>query len=451
MQFVSQNRHSIFVGCVWLAMSASTLYFVFHFGTDVPFMDEWGCVPFMTDAKPLTFDFLWAQHNEHRMPLNKLAYILLGRWTGGELHVEMAMDVLILSALSAFLILASRRLRGRILFTDAFFPLALLDWGHWETLLMAFLFQFVASTSLVLLILAVIIRRAEPSPNSSLFVGLCLIPLTLLGTNGLIVAPPFAILVIYAAVRQWRSATCTREHCRSAGLFGIVGIALLLCIAYCHGYSRPPYHPRSPGLLATLQTSTQFLGMSLGTGDAFLWPYAAIMLLALAAVTIVSLAARWRNDPQDRTRVFGILALFFAMGTMALSIGWGRAGFGPTQGFVSRYAMLAAPMLIGIYLVWVPLQNRRARMVEIGMCIAMIFLLRYDFRESLPIARERQKLISNMRRDLESGVATSVMAERYREVLNPFPVQTAERLEMLHEARMGPYRNVRPEKPLAKR
>ena len=60
-----------------------------------------------------------AAEPEAGVPLNKLVYILLGKWTGGELRVEMTLNVVLLALLAAFLIRAASRLRGRTHFADA--------------------------------------------------------------------------------------------------------------------------------------------------------------------------------------------------------------------------------------------------------------------------------------------------------------------------------------------
>src|SRR5262245_66050359 len=128
--------HSIIVWSVWVAMFAGALGFIYGYCSDLPYGEEWYCVPQMTGAKPLTLSFLWKQITDHRMPVNKLVFVLLGRWTNGELRLEMTLSVLLLAGMAALLIVTSKRLRGRTHFADAFFPIALLHWGHWEIFIM---------------------------------------------------------------------------------------------------------------------------------------------------------------------------------------------------------------------------------------------------------------------------------------------------------------------------
>ena len=50
----------------WLAMTAALLLYVRHYSRDVPYMDEFDMVPVLTGSAPVTLDWAWSQHHEHR-------------------------------------------------------------------------------------------------------------------------------------------------------------------------------------------------------------------------------------------------------------------------------------------------------------------------------------------------------------------------------------------------
>src|SRR5437016_5054826 len=63
---------TFFVWSVWGAMFISLLAFVWCFGINVPFSDDWYFMPEFTGEQPIDAAWLWARHFEHRIPLPKL-------------------------------------------------------------------------------------------------------------------------------------------------------------------------------------------------------------------------------------------------------------------------------------------------------------------------------------------------------------------------------------------
>ena len=114
----------------WLAMTVAALGFVARYGSNVPSWDEWDMVPTMVGVQPVTLEWLWSQHNEHRIPVPRLVMLGLFRAFGNDVRVLMVFNVLAMAASALGLILAVRRLRGRTTLADAFFPILLLNWAH---------------------------------------------------------------------------------------------------------------------------------------------------------------------------------------------------------------------------------------------------------------------------------------------------------------------------------
>src|SRR4051812_45632279 len=101
----------IFVLAVWAVMSLATFCFVAHYSDDLPHWDEWSMTPYLAREAPITWHFLWIQHNEHRLPLAKLCYFGWYRLTGG-FRAGILANVALLSVLSLLLLLTARRARG---------------------------------------------------------------------------------------------------------------------------------------------------------------------------------------------------------------------------------------------------------------------------------------------------------------------------------------------------
>src|SRR5688572_15035986 len=71
-----------FLTLVWLVMTLAALGYVLAFGHNIPWGDEWEFVPALTGREPAGLPWLWAQHNEHRLPLPRAIYLGLFRLTG---------------------------------------------------------------------------------------------------------------------------------------------------------------------------------------------------------------------------------------------------------------------------------------------------------------------------------------------------------------------------------
>ncbi|HVR85249.1 MAG TPA: glycosyltransferase family 2 protein, partial [Planctomycetota bacterium] len=122
----------VFVWGMLFAAFMAALGFSLRHAPPIPFWpDEWAYVPLLSGRQSLSLDWLFAFHNEHRIPLPKLIWWAVGRMTAADGRWGVALNVSLLAAAGAVLVPAVRRTRGRTLWTDAFIPLILLHWGHW--------------------------------------------------------------------------------------------------------------------------------------------------------------------------------------------------------------------------------------------------------------------------------------------------------------------------------
>ena len=81
---------------VWGALFLAALTFVWKFGSNVPYWDEWEVVPGLTRDRPVDASWLWASHNGRRIPLPKLLLVAAYRFTGSDFRVGRYADVLAL-------------------------------------------------------------------------------------------------------------------------------------------------------------------------------------------------------------------------------------------------------------------------------------------------------------------------------------------------------------------
>ena len=72
-------------------------WFIYRFGVDVPFADQWDFVPLLDQlySGRLTFEALISQHNEHRFLFPKMIMLALAYWSDWNVLWEMGVNYLI--------------------------------------------------------------------------------------------------------------------------------------------------------------------------------------------------------------------------------------------------------------------------------------------------------------------------------------------------------------------
>jgi hypothetical protein len=128
------TRHFLIVALVWAVLLIAALSLVRRYGTrTLPQNDEvWA----LYEAGPgIHLDWLWKTWAEHRIPLAKLIWKSVLELTDYDFRTGNFLTVLALAALAFAMIWTARKIRGRTIIADAFFPLAILNFGQAEVLL----------------------------------------------------------------------------------------------------------------------------------------------------------------------------------------------------------------------------------------------------------------------------------------------------------------------------
>src|SRR5829696_4373566 len=139
-------------------MLVGALALVATYGSNVPFLDDWDIVPTVTGNQPVTADWLWSQHNEHRVPVPRLLMLAVTGLTVVDFRALMYFNVLTVGALTLAMMLVAKRLRGATSYADAFFPLLLLHWGQAANFLWGWQLQFFSSVVLAGVALLMIVQ-----------------------------------------------------------------------------------------------------------------------------------------------------------------------------------------------------------------------------------------------------------------------------------------------------
>ena len=115
---------AVVVLAAWISSIAVAVSVVGHFGLSTPYWDDWNYIPFAVGRVPITWDWLWAFQNDHRIPLPKVLFVFLFRLGQGDVRVVMFANLAILSLVSLLGIVVVRRRRGFTRFSDILIPLA---------------------------------------------------------------------------------------------------------------------------------------------------------------------------------------------------------------------------------------------------------------------------------------------------------------------------------------
>ena len=125
----------LIVWSVWVAATCSALWYVRQYGRNVPSWEDFFVVPIMTGHEPMSFQWATAQYNEHRVVIPKLILAGLLRaipdFRGG-----FYLNVAMMSAAAAWMLIVARRLRGSTRLVDAVLPLLVLNIGQCDCFLL---------------------------------------------------------------------------------------------------------------------------------------------------------------------------------------------------------------------------------------------------------------------------------------------------------------------------
>lgn len=384
------------VWAVWALLTAAALGYVGWFASALPFGDDWDLIPALTDA---------GATEGHGAPLPRAILLALGRLTG-DCRTGMAASIAALAALAAAFIVAARRLRGEARIADSFFPLALLNWGQWDTLLNGSAFALAFTASLAGSFLAIVAGRSDRLTRRSLAAAsVCLLLLPWCGVAGLVLAPALALWLANQAVARWRFGA------RRTGLL-LLGIAVTAFVECCLGFGELR-QAVSPTVEGAATSALQFLAMGLGPLGQRAWPWSAplvpALLLGSSAVLVVAFVRR-----PEQPAAFGLVCFLAATAGLALVLPGERAHLGAGAGFASRHVTIVLPALCAIYLAGELCGGATAtRFVQAALCIGALLLLPYDIRHGIRYGGERCQVMQAFERDVRAGLTPAALAERH--------------------------------------
>jgi hypothetical protein len=405
-------------------------------------------VPTLTGVQPVTWQWLWSQHNEHRVPLPRLIMLAVMKPFGADFRGGMYFNVASVSLLAAVLMLVARRVRGRTHASDAFLPVVLLNWAQGLNFLWGWQVEFFTSTLLAGGALAAVAWAPRLSPARAIGAFLCLALAAMCGAHGVALLPAMGVFFIGLAVMRWRTQDATEQDRAQPQwavpliLLGLLTLALIG--VYMFGYDPVPWHPKTQSVKRMMVTSLQFLTMSFGSAVKPAWPVSGALMAALAVATAALLVVAFRRVADERERAAGLICFFGALVTLALGIGMGRDGLEP------RYITLSVPAAAAAYVAWVLYGRefgRAGALVPAALLAVTLIALPVNTRAGLAYGRELATNLYAVRDKVRAGIPPSRLIVRHGAWLHPHSDLVMDYLPMLRDARVAPYDRLGAEPP----
>jgi hypothetical protein len=435
----SNSIERFLVWGIWVSMFIFSIYCITKYGKNIPLAEDWLLVAPLTGNEPDMVDWLWAQNNEHRVPIPKLIFLVLLKLTNGDFRAGMYFNAIILGGISIAVIQVAHHIRGgKTKLVDAFVPVTLMHIGQWENLVWSWQISFVFPVALIIgLILIFITYPLLNHKTAVVYTTISLILLPLCGGIGIIFAPFLVLWVLFCGIYHWKNVE-VKNNRKWVSILTVIIVGV-----YFIGYERPAWNPPSPSIKATLVTAAKFLALSIGPVAAKSWQWSILlsMIIVLPSIWIAAKAVLCTKGVEQ----FRALLLFLFFGNIALftlAMGWGRAGLVPTVGLPIRYVLLTAPIFCTVFFIWELYGSRFSRsIIQNGLLTIMIFLIPYNTMMGFGWRNWYLKGMNAVENNLLHHHQQSLLAKEHRDFLIHWwdEDKLASHMQMLHENKIGPF------------
>ncbi len=435
-----------FVLGTWAFLVLAALLYIARYAHNVPYYDDWVMVDVLSGAQAVDAAWFWHPHNDHRIAIPKLVLLALYHLSDWDFRAGMYANAMLLAGLAGVGIYVAANRRGRWSYADAFLPLILLNWGHYEILLWSFDIQHVMAVVSVLGLLLIIVRfGTQPTGWASICSGMAVAALPLLGVPGLAYVPGFALWLAEVGRQNWRAGSITNAWI----VWAFAAIAVFLIPVYFMGL-KPSAHVPFPGQLPwILQSMVAFVAHGLGPLAPTLrpWSYVLVagMFLSVAAVLVPVL-----RDVSIRERGLAMLMFLVAFSGLAFAVGVARPG----ETFPPRYCLEAVPIWWWAYFV-IDIYSRglTRRLALAGLLSLAVFASGFGFYVGLQYAKDRDAQFTAFESDLRAGMPPSQLFVRHQRTLLPYPDEggaafhdlLTDRFSVLRKRGIGAFVSLAPE------
>jgi len=334
--FLEQVKKNSYV-IIALAAPLLILYFVWNYGINVPFSDQWEFVPTLEKLHndTLTLADIWRQHNEHRIIFPRILMLLLAHFSNWNIFLERCTNI-VLAALNLFFLFSilnntSESIKApwlKIVIALLIFSMVQFEnfyWGWAIQILMSVLGAIIAIWS---------VNKWQGK------------------TIGLTIAISAAILSSYSfstGLATWPAVLALLLLQKKWKLKHII-IWLLTCIAtvllFYHNYTKSTTNAPLSFILSHPSIYIRYVLTYLGSPLSPSRSYSVLMALILLIITPLATFDVWRLNKERFYNLIPWLALAIYAILAACVTGAGRIGLGPQQALASRYTTISNLLVI---------------------------------------------------------------------------------------------------------
>jgi hypothetical protein len=412
----SRLRVAIVLG-TWVFLALAVVLYIAGYAHNVPYYDGWTMVDVLSGAQPVDAAWLWETRNDHRIPIPKLVLLALYHLSGWDFRVGMYANAMLLAALAAAGIRVAANRRGGWSYTDAFLPVMLLNWGHYENLLWSWQVTQVIPMVIVLGLLLTIVRFGTQLTGwASICPGVAVAALPLCGVPGLAYVPGFALWLAEVGRQSWRAGSTTGRR-DALIVWALAAVAVLLIPIYFMDLKTSVSAPFQ--LLRALKATMAFVAQGLGPAAPALqpWSYALVLGVFLFAAAVLVPALRDR-DVSTRSRGLAMLTFLVAFSGLAFAVGVARPG----ATFPPRYFLSAVPAWWWAYFVFDIYSRAWTRRLALASLLSLaVAASGLSFRVGLEYAQDRDAQLTAFESDVRTGMPPSQLVARHQRTLYPFP------------------------------
>lgn len=374
------------------------------------FADDW------VFALPLKFTsarewvtWAFAQHVDHRIPIQKLSSFLILRASGFDFRYVVAVNYLMGIGITATLLYVAGVYRGRLRAGDLIIPFAVLNYGvgysQW-----GFQFQFVSSVFFMSLFVFLTVRYTRSAKNCYLIsAAIALLADSLCGMNGLLFAT-----VSTVAMLVWLAFP--RASPRNAPALAAFAAVLLIDVVIWLAWT--PSAASAVGAFDIREFIRYMYSLIPSVLGVFSfkhisWKFLTVTLLLVAALTICLRQLKNRSlTLQDF--VLALAALTSLLVMLSVAVGRSKAQGEWNVVIAMHYGFMSVFMPVCSWIIvskWIP---ERASST-IGVLLAVIFYLAFvdnaDWRYGVvnSSALQQEEVIKAM----QSGTDAKVLADTY--------------------------------------
>lgn len=410
----------------WAVLGIMALRAAVHGGPNVPVSHDWALVPVITGHEPEPVHWLWHQDGNDRHPVGRA--LTLGTIAiTHDFRAPAVVAVAALMLLSALLLRASHRVRGRARWSDAFFPAILLqpalDAGLSPSAVLSATVPLMLAGAILLAVLADPVLRTR---RWSVLTALAMVTLPLTGLAGILVAAAAAPWVAACGWRHWPPRDPAVPVDAGPALLSFIFVAVVVTGMIFSDYDFSGWSdPALDRGLLVFRTGSALAG-AFGPVAAERWELVAAVLVGLVLVTsVMLLVAGYRLHDIERYRALGLACMLAAGGLAVMMSAW-------------QFAVL---LLAVVYYVW-ELYGRPMVTValEAGLLAGALAVIPANSRYAALRRGETEARLGALERDMAAGAPRAELAERYWPWLMPegTVAELSAGMEMVAEAGIGP-------------